>query len=140
MKSIGMLSILLTSFQLLVISCGGPATIIPTINVTFADQYNPPHTVSGTAFTTRTTMSLGTLSNEGVEIRTHSRDVLTSYKGKCLICHGKGTPNQFPIPLTWDGKAFRSTIHTGVYAINAGSNADHTGRTSEGCTKDNCHS
>jgi hypothetical protein len=66
--------------------------------------------------------------------------VLTGYKGMCLTCHGKDAPNQFPLPLTWDGKAFGSTIHTSVYAIQAGSNADHTGRNSESCATDDCHS
>jgi hypothetical protein len=140
MKSNVLLIALLVLVQLLMTACTGPVTIISTTTVTAAPTSATLHSVTITASTSQATTSLRALSNEGVEIKTHNRDNLAAYKGMCLACHGKDMPNQFPLPLTWDGKAFGSTIHTGVYSIKPGSNADHTGVTSEGCTKDDCHS
>jgi mono/diheme cytochrome c family protein len=64
---------------------------------------------------------------------------MTGYKTVCLTCHGPGMANQFPLPPSWDGKAYGMTTHTGVYTIAAGSPADHTGRTIDQCTQAGCH-
>ena len=81
----------------------------------------------------------GALSETAIAITNHSAAVLKAYNGLCLTCHGAGTTNQFPLPDSWDGTAAGSTKNPGVYTITVGSDADHTGRTSDQCTQDGCH-
>jgi cytochrome c553 len=95
---------------------------------------------TGTALPPTTTAVAKTLPEVGLPNTTHSKAVLASYKGLCLMCHGQGMSNSQPYAPTWDGKASGSLVNTGVYTVIAGSKADHTGYTNEtDCLQANCH-
>jgi hypothetical protein len=139
MKRAVLLAIFLVTVQLLAGACSSPVTVISTTTVTVASTTTTPQTTAVSSSGSQATTGLRALPDEGMKIRTHNRDTLASYKGTCLICHGAGMPNQYPLPPSWDGKAFGSTWHTAVYSVKPGSDADHTGRTAAGCSEDDCH-
>ena len=139
------LAIVTLCVMLLATACGGgnatttsvaTTTKAPTTTATTTSATTTPPTT--TTKPTTSTSSGGTLSTTGIAITTHNAAQLTGYKGLCLMCHGAGTTNAFPTTPSWDGKANGSTANTGTYTIAAGSNADHTGRTTDACFT--CHS
>ncbi len=157
----------LLTMALLVLSCGGGKTTASTIAsttttthpttstkpVTTTSVSTPPVSITTTTPPTTTMIPTTTippassssqgkaLSEIAPAVTTHSAVVLTAYKGLCLpLCHGLGAANASPFAPTWDGKAAGSTLNPGVYAVKAGSNADHTGRTEDTCTTQvGCH-
>jgi hypothetical protein len=76
----------------------------------------------------------------GVPITSHSKDVLRSYQGQCLLCHGQMGINPAPYPPAWDGAASGSIHFSETFEIDPGSKADHTGYTAAtDCTQPGCH-
>ncbi|GEM_PF-1513006 len=137
---------------MVVASCGGgtkttssttttPGTTTPSSSTTSsATTGTTSGTTTSTKSNTTTSSSGGALPTTAIAISTHTDAVLASYKGLCLMCHGAGMSNQFPMSPSWDGKKNGSTENTGVYTITAGSPADHTGRTADSCTtQSGCH-
>ena len=138
------LAIAALSVMLLATACGGGTATTSNTTTTKppTTTTNPPTTTTNPPTTTTkpptTTQSGGTLPTTGIAITTHNEAQLNGYKGLCLMCHGAGTTNSFPTTPSWDGAKNGSTVNKGVYTVAAGSNADHTGRTTDTCFT--CHS
>ena len=143
-RSMLLVMISLLTLVLAVAACGGstatttskPATT-PTAPISSSNTVTSSKPAPTTTTTTKT--SNAALSETAAKITTHNAAQLTGYKGLCLMCHGTGTTNAFPAAPSWDGKANGSTANPGTYTVTAGSNADHTGRTADDCTKAGCH-
>ncbi len=115
-------------------------TTAPPLTTTSPSTTPGGTTGTGTAPPPTTTAVALTLPEIGLPNTTHSKAVLASYKGLCMMCHGLGMSNAQPYAPTWDGKASGSLVNLGVYTVLAGSKADHTGRTNEtDCLQANCH-
>ena len=82
------------------------------------------------------------LPSEGAVITTHA-PIIDLLKGYCLLCHGMGGPNQFPVspehggPAVWNGAAMGSEQNTGLYIVVQGSVQDHADRQADDCLT--CH-
>ena len=128
----------LLAITLIIAGCGGASTT--TTKTTATGTTNTTTTTTTNTSTTKTTTtSSAALPGTAIKITTHNAAQLTGYKGLCLMCHGTGTTNSFPTAPSWDGAKNGSTANPGTYTVAAGSDADHTGRTADDCTKAGCH-
>lgn len=109
----------------------------PTSTATTTTTSPPPS--STTSAPPPSSTQAATLPATAIDITNHNAAVLAAYKTVCLICHGPGMVNQFPLPPSWDGTRYGSTHNTVVYPVTAGSPQDHTGRTVDQCTQAGCH-
>jgi hypothetical protein len=103
-------------------------TTLPAVTTTI-----PPYTVTVAAITIGPNPFL---PDSAPPIRSHALivDVLEGY---CLLCHGSGGPNEFPMPPTYDGAASGSSLNPGVYVVVQDSIQDHTDRQANTCLS--CH-
>ena len=143
-RSLLFIAVSLLAAVLVVAGCGGAKTATsstkPAItSSTTSISSTKPVTSSTTPATSSITPAGGTLPTTAPAITAHTLEVLTAYKGLCLICHGAGTPNQSPMAPSWNGQTYGSTTNTGTYTVAARSPADHTGRTIDQCTQADCH-
>lgn len=83
-----------------------------------------------------------TLSESPVPIRSHAL-IIDQLEGTCLVCHGAGGPNEFPLspehggPPFYDGSKSGSSTYPGIYVIVQDSLADHADRQATTCLS--CH-
>jgi hypothetical protein len=100
----------------------------------------PAGTTTPPATTAAGGKQLPATANPIANVNHNTAAKVNALKGLCLMmCHGPGTPNQVPLPPTWDGTKNGSTANPGVWTVVAGSPQDHTGRTDDQCTQAGCH-
>ena len=135
-------SIILALLCLFTLSCAGqsPTTVTqilttpgPTVTVTTTviDPQVSAITAASqsldVAATTATIPPTAVSLYTPVDIKNHG--VGAGYGDRCLLCHGLGGPDQYPLPPTWLGSASLP----GPVQIVQGSSADHTARTNDQC-------